>query len=172
MNPENVTTSQLIGGFTAKHWVAFITTTFAGIGAFAFGGYWAGQRIAESQSLAQQADLKSINAQNQAKLEVAQAQIQTTLASAAQMKELLERSQRTIEEKSIEIAKLTETLGRSNNCAFVHRQIIDTKQELEGTGSMVVFDASQEWQEKQKARKATLEQRLNGYQQQLGNCNK
>jgi hypothetical protein len=172
MNPETVTTSQIIGGFTAKHWVAVITTTFAGIGALTYGGYWAGQRVTESQSLARQADLKTINAQIQAKLEVTQAQIQTALAAVAQMKELLERSQRTIEDKSSEIAKLTEALGRSNNCAFVHQQIIDTKKELEGTGSMVVFDVSQEWQEKQKARKASLEQRLNGYQQQLGTCNK
>ncbi|NMG72041.1 hypothetical protein [Parazoarcus communis] len=172
MNPETVTTSQIIGGFTAKHWVAAITTTFAGIGALTYGGYWAGQRVAESQSLAQQADLKAINAQVQAKLEVTQAQLQTALAATAQLKDLLDQSHRTIEDKSNEVAKLTEALGRSNNCAFVHQQIIDTKRELEGTGSMVVFDASQEWQEKQKARKVALEQRLYGYQQQLGTCNK
>jgi len=172
MNPETVTTSQLVGRFTAKHWVAVITTTFAGIGALTYGGYWAGQRVAESQSLAQQADLKAINAQIQAKLEVKQAQIQTALIASVQMKELLDRSQRTIEEKSSEVTKLTEALGRSNNCAFVHQQIIDTKKEWEGTGSMVVFSDSQEWQEKQKARKVALEQRLNGYQQQLGTCNK
>jgi len=37
---------------------------------------------------------------------------------------------------------------------------------------MVIFDASKEWEEKQKTRKAMLEKRLEGYQQQLGSCNK
>ncbi|MDP3333701.1 MAG: hypothetical protein Q8Q40_00825 [Methylococcaceae bacterium] len=172
MNPETITTSQFFGHFTAKHWAAVIPTIFAVIGGLTYGGYWAGQRVTESQSLAQQADLKATNAQMQAKLEVTQAQIQTASIASVQMKELLDRSQRTIEEKSSEVAKLTEALGRSNNCAFVHQQIIDTKTELESTGSMVIFSNSQEWQEKQNARKVALEQRLNGYQQQLGTCNK
>jgi len=169
MKPENVTTSQIIGGFTAKHWFAVITTAFAGIGAIAYGGFWVGQRVADSQALAQQADLKAINAQIQAKLEVAQAQLRSASTESAQMRELVERLQRTIADKSNEVSKLRVALGRSNNCAFLRQQIIETKKEMRGTG---FFDASQEWQDEQKARKAALEQRLAGYQQQLGICNK
>jgi len=168
MNPETITTSQIINSFTAKHWCNFIAAIFAVIGA----GYWVGQRVAESQYLSQLVNLNIINEQTQNKLAVAQAQIQTTLITSAQMKNLLERSQQTIEEKSSEVAKLTEALGRSNNCAFIHQEIIDTKKALEGTGSMIVLSDHPDWKENQKERKIMLEQRLNGYQQQLGVCNK
>jgi Rad3-related DNA helicase len=172
MNPETITTSQILKSLTPKHVATIVSTTIAVCAAIAYGGFWVGQQIAESKSLVQQAELRAATAQVQAKLEVAQAQLQASVAASAQMKELLERSQKTVEDKNNEIAKLNEALGRSNNCAFVHQQIIDTKREMEGTGSMIVFSADAEWQEKQRIRRAMLEQRLSGYQQQLGTCNK
>lgn len=53
INPENVTTSQLVGNFTATHWIAVITTIFAGISVIVGGAYWAGQKLAEAHSLTQ-----------------------------------------------------------------------------------------------------------------------
>ena len=135
MNPETITTSQILKSLTPKHVATIVSTTIAVCAAIAYGGFWVGQQIAESKSLVQQAELRAATAQVQAKLEVAQAQLQASVAASAQMKELLERSQKTVEDKNNEIAKLNEALGRSNNCAFVHQQIIDTKQEMEGTGS-------------------------------------
>ena len=42
----------------------------------------------------------------------AQAQLQASIAASAQMKELLERSQKTVEDKNNEVAKLNEALGQ------------------------------------------------------------
>jgi hypothetical protein len=65
-----------------------------------------------------------------------------------------------------------ERLGRESNCGFIHQQIIATQKELGGTGSLTIFDASEEWKQEQKQRRIGLETRLREYQQQLSSCNR
>lgn len=172
MNPERVTTSQFFGSFTATHWVATITVIFAGISSIAGGAYWAGQKLAEAQSLAQQAELKGTIAQLQAKLEVAQSRAESLASANVQWHDAHQKLQEVLTQKSTEVSQLSALLGRANNCTFIHEQIRATRAEMDSTGSMVIFDVSKEWEEKQKTRKAMLEKRLEGYQQQLGSCNK
>jgi len=172
MNPERVTTSQFFGSFTATHWVATITVIFAGISSIAGGAYWAGQKLTEAQSFAHQAELKGTIAQLQAKLEVAQSRAESLASAKVQWHDAHQKLQEVLAQKSVEVSQLSTLLGRANNCTFIHEQIRATRAEMAGTGSMVVFDASKEWEEKQNTRKAMLEKRLEGYQQQLGSCNK
>lgn len=172
MNSERVTTSQFFGGFTATHWVATLTVIFAGISSIAGGAYWAGQKLTEAQSFAQQAELKGTIAQLQAKLEVAQSRVESLTSANVQWHDAHQRLQEVLTQKSTEVSQLSALLGRANNCTFIHEQIRETHAEMDSTGSMVVFNASKEWEEKQRTRKAMLEKRLEGYQQQLGSCNK
>lgn len=172
MNPERVTTSQFFGSFTATHWVTTIIVIFAGISSIAGGAYWAGQKLTEAQSFAQQAELKGTIAQLQAKLEVVQSRAESLASVNVQCRDAHQKLQEVLTQKSADLSQLSALLGRANNCTFIHEQIRATRAEMDSTGSTVVFDASKEWEEKQKTRKAMLEKRLEGYQQQLGSCNK
>lgn len=172
MNPETITTSQILGSLTAKQLLAIISTAISVCAACAYGGFWAGGQIVEAKLSVQQAESKVTAAQIQSELELTQATLRTSITTSEQMQEALARSQKLVERQSIELTRLNEELGRSNNCAFIHQQILDTTREIEGTGSMIVFSDDAEWQEKQRNRRAMLEKRLNGYQQQLGTCNK
>ena len=172
MNPEHVTTSQLFGSFTATHWVATIFVTFAGMSSIAGGAFWAGQKLMEAQSFAQQAELKGATAQLQARLEVAQSRAESLASANAQWQSEYQKLQAVLTQRSAEVTQLSVSLGRANNCTFIHEQILATRAEMDNTGSMVTLHASKEWDEKQKMRKAMLEKRLEGYQQQLGSCNK
>ena len=80
--------------------------------------------------------------------------------------------QEELSQKNVERSHLLAQVERSNNCLFIHEQIRATRIEMNGTGSMVVFEATKEWEEKQKTRRAVLEKRIEGYQKQLGTCNK
>jgi hypothetical protein len=59
-----------------------------------------------------------------------------------------------------------------SNCKIIHEQIRDTRIEMNGTDGIVSFEVGKEWNDMQKERRAMLEKRLEGYQQQLGSCNK
>lgn len=126
----------------------------------------------EAQSFAQQAELEGTIARLQAKLEVAQSRVESLTSANGQWRDANQRLQEVLTQKSTEVSQLSTLLGRANNCTFIHEQIRATRAEMDSTGSMVAFDASKEWEEKQRTRKATLEKRLEGYQQQLGSCNK
>ena len=174
MNPETITTSQLFASFTAKHWALSISAILTIITATVATGYKIGLYLTEVRFTEQQTSLKLEYSQRQVKLEAEVAQLNLALKDATRIMEELEAKQQTIERNSNEIAKLTEDLDRCNNsnCVFIHQQIIDTKKEMATSGSVIVNAFDPEWNEREKLRKATLEQRLNGYQQQLGGCNK
>jgi hypothetical protein len=172
MNPERVTTSQFFGSFTVTHWVATITVIFACISSIAGGAYWAGQKLTEAQSFGQQAELKATVAQLQAKLEVAQSRAESLASANVQWHDAHQKLQEVLAQKSVEISQLSTLLGRANNCTFIHEQIRATRAEMDSTGSLFLIDTSKEGEEKQKTRKTILEKRLEGYQQQLGSCNK
>lgn len=171
MNPEKVTTSQFFGSFTAKHWVAAIAFPWSVISLTAYGGYWAGQKLAEAQSLAQQAELKGTIAQLQAKLEVVQSSNAALVKENVGWRDDQQKLQNLLAQRNAEVAKLSAQLGRTNNCTFIHEQIRAVTAEIDRRGNRFVFDASGDWHARQKENNALLEKRLEGYKQQLGACN-
>jgi chaperonin cofactor prefoldin len=172
MNPDRLTTSQLLDCFTVAHWRALIGSVFVCLTTVAGAGYWVGQRFEESQSLANHAELRGTIAQLQAKLEASQLRSETFESSNLQLRENNQKLQEELSQKNVERSHLLAQVERSNNCSFIHEQIRATRIEMNGTGSMVVFEATKEWEEKQKTRRAVLEKRIEGYQKQLGTCNK
>jgi hypothetical protein len=172
MNLERITTTQFIGNFTAANWVAILTVIFAIISSTAGGAFWVGQKLAEAQSFALQAELESNIYQLQAKLEVMQSRVEAITNSNAQWRDAHQKIQDVLKQKNVEIAQLSMQLGRVNNCTFIHEQILQIVAEIENTGNMSLLDTSKEWEERQIARRSILEKRLEGYQQQIGLCNK
>ncbi|MHB1301574.1 MAG: hypothetical protein ACYCY8_12000 [Burkholderiales bacterium] len=172
MNPESVTTGQLISSFTAKHWVAVIATVFSALCSVGYGGYWLGKSLTESQSADQQAELRGSLAQSQAKLEVTQNRAEQLTALLPQWQSAYQKLQTELAQQQQTVASLTAQLGRANNCAFIHEQIIATQRLIEHPDGIWVFDVSKETKEKEQERIASLQRRLDGYQQQLGTCNK
>lgn len=170
MKPENVTSSQIVGALTPKHWVAILSTVFAVFGAVAYGGFWAGQKLTEAQAFGQIAELKVIVGQLQAKLEVTQSKIEATSTAVAQWKEAYGKVQELLAQKSQEVVQLSNELGRSNNCAFVQKQIIATRSEIASVRNPWFWSAGEKFEQHQQNRLAELEKRLGLYQQQLGTC--
>lgn len=168
MNPESVTTGQFFSNFAAKHWFVL----FSAISSIASGGYWAGKTYAESQSSVQQAELRGSLAQAQARLEVSQSKIEQLSTLLPQWQSAYQKLQTDFTQQQQTIASLTSQLGRSNNCAFIHEQIIATQRAIEHPGGMLLFSARKEDSEKEKERVASLQRRLESYTQQLSSCNK
>lgn len=168
MNPESVTTGQLFSSFTAKHWFAL----FSAIGSIAGGGYWAGKTLVESQSAVLQAELKGSLAQAQAKLEVSQSRIEQLSTLLPQWQSAYQKLQTDFAQQQQTVASLTAQLGRSNNCAFIHEQIVATQRLIEHPGGIIAYSPQKEDNEKEKERLASLQRRLEGYTQQLNSCNK
>src|SRR4051812_7624539 len=121
MSPEHITTSQIFGALTPKHWVAIISTTFAAFGAVIASGYWAGQHQAEAHALGQAAELRATVGQLEAKLFVAQAKLENAANALTQWKDAYSKVQELLEKKSRELAQLSGQLGRASNCAFVQK---------------------------------------------------
>jgi hypothetical protein len=72
MNPETITTGQILSSFTGKHWATLLTV----IGSIFSGGFWVGKTFAEYQSAILQAELKGALSIAQAKLEGSQGKIE------------------------------------------------------------------------------------------------
>lgn len=172
MNPQEVTTKQVVGSLKISHWVAIFTAASAMIGGVWGGGLWAGKSLADSQNAIQLVEAKSIASVHQAKLEMAQQKIAQLESARVDSQQALAKAQDLLARRDDEIVKLNVQLGHASTCKFLQEQIRQTKDEMEGTGELAVFQAGKEWEEKQKARKAILEKRLELHLQQLGNCTK
>lgn len=172
MKVEEVTLKQLLGSLTPKHCAAIIATLVGGISVVASGAFWAGQKIAEAQSLAQQAEAKGSITQLQAKLEMIQDHAQSAATANQQWRDAYQKALELLAQKNQEVAQLANQLGRENNCTFIHEQIRATRAEMDSAAGVLAYDSRGEWEEKQKLRRAALEKRLEVYQQQLGSCNR
>jgi phage-related tail protein len=170
MNSEDITIKQILGALKPKHLVTIITTTFGAIFVIASGSFWAGQKMAEAQALAQTADLKAKVSQIQAKFEVAQSNAERMEYALQQSKVGYEKSQELLTQKSNEVAQLSTELGRASNCAFVQKQIIETRKEIDSALNPWVKPDGKDQEEKQQNRVSELEKRLALYQQQLSSC--
>jgi len=172
MPPERTDSSQLIGRFITGHWKTVVPVFFTGLTSVVYGGFWLGQKFAETQAMAQHAELKGTIALLQTKIETAQALTESLKNTNTQLQDAYQKLQNSVTQKSTEISQLADQLRRASNCKFIHEQIHDTRFEINGTGGIVSFEVGKEWNDKQKERRAMLEKRLEGYQQQLGSCNK
>lgn len=170
MNPEKITTSQIVGSLTPKQWAPIISTTFAAFSIAVSGGFWAGQTLAEAQALGQNAELKANVGQLQARLEVTQSKIDQAEKILVQWQEAYGKTQQVLAQKNAELAQLSSEVGRANNCAFIQRQIVETRQDIDHARFTWSSSAGKEYEEKQKSLINDLEQRLARYQQQLGTC--
>lgn len=148
--------------------VALATAFVAVLGA----GFAAGLKYQESQSNVTIAEAKGSLAQSQAKLEVAQNRAEQLSALLPQWQSAYQKLQSELAQQQRTVASLAAQLGRSNNCTFIHEQIKATQTLIEHPGGIRVFDVSEESKAKEKERVASLQRRLDGYQQQLGTCNK
>jgi hypothetical protein len=172
MNPESVTTGQLISSFTAKHWGAVIATVFSALGSVGYGGYWLGKSHTESQFAVQQAELRGSLSQTQAKLDVAQNRTEQLNSLLLQWQSAYQKLKTELAQQQQTVASLTTQLGREDNCAFIHEQIIETQRLIEHPDGIMVISINKEDQEEEQKRVAALQRRLDGYQQQLSTCNK
>lgn len=172
MSPQNVTTKQLVGSMTVPHWVAAITVASTVTAALCGGGFWVGKALSDSQAAVQLSKSEGTIALQTAKLEMAQQKIALLESSRGESQQSLVRMQELLNQRNAEVVKLNAELGRANNCTFIQQQIELTRVEMERPQDTIVYFAGKEWEEKQKARKAILEKRLEGFMQQLGGCNK
>lgn len=148
--------------------VALATAVVTVLGA----GFAAGLKYQESQSNVTIAEAKGSLAQSQAKLEVAQNRTEQLTALLPQWQSAYQKVQSELAQQQQTVASLTAELGRSNNCAFIHEQIVATQMLIEHPRGIFVFDVSKETKDKEQERIASLQRRLDGYQQQLSTCNK
>lgn len=147
---------------------ALATAAVGAIGA----GFVTGLKYQESQSNVTIAEAKGALAQFQAKLEVAQNRAEQLTAQLPQWQSAYQKLQSELAQQQQTVASLTAQLGRANNCAFIHEQIVATQKLIENPGGILVFDVSKETKEKENERIASLQRRLDGYTQQLSTCNK
>lgn len=144
-SPDTVTTRQLVGSFTAKHWVAVITFLLMVVTAIGSSAFWMGQHFAE-------ADLK-----------VASARVNQLLENYASLQSKHQATLDELKRKQKEINSLSFALGKASNCTFIHEQIRALNIQIQSTSG---------WGNDQSERSSMLQQRLTAYQQQLSNCNK
>jgi hypothetical protein len=177
INPETVTTSQLLGSFTAKHWWLTGSAVFTLCGAIFGAGYWAGQHrteinLKESHDKTS-AEISRLERKLSESLEQAKKAAQLNLEWQEREKAWRDHSQKLVQslnQKNTDIDRLVAQVGKANNCGFIHEQIKLTQREIANSGTNGIFVWLSEKEE--AARKATLEQRLTGYQQQLVSCNR
>ena len=172
MNPESVTTGQLISHFTAKHWTAVVIATFSILSSIGGGGYWFATQRMESQSLVLQAELRGTLAQSQAKLEIAQSRSEQSAALLSQLQSAYQKLQADLAERQQTIESLNIQLGRANDCAFIQEQIIATQKLIDYPSGLLLFDSNKDRDGNEKERIALLQQRLDGYQDKLSTCRK
>lgn len=169
MNPETVTTSQLLGSFTAKHWRATIITLGVFLSAISSTAFLTGQYLAEAKASAEIAELKGEIALAQSNLTITKSSFDNCLSTYNEWRSAHKACEITIQNKDAQISELSGKLATANNCTFIHKQIEDTIEEINNVGIRSVFSEAPE--EKRSAQTIALEARLRGYQEKLGTCN-
>jgi septal ring factor EnvC (AmiA/AmiB activator) len=164
-NLDNVTTAQIFGAFKIKHWIAVISAIFTCLTFVAGAAYWAGQKLAVSEAMQKQSELLGIIAELKSELKIYQSQLD-------QLRNSYEKIQSAIASRDQKIDSLSAELEKANNCAFIHNQIKETKEEMNKPNISSIFEDIKVSRENEQVRKAMLEKRLEIYQQQLANCGK
>jgi hypothetical protein len=179
ISPDVVTTRQLLGSFTAKHWKVTILTVFSVLSAFATGGFWVATRIAEAKAEATAAKAELTLAQKEALLSAAQTDVKLAKDRIQHLTDVNaawarydQTTSAELTRQRQEIVSLSAALGKANNCTFIHEQIAALQRQIQSTGSTLLFNDTDAWRQQQSDRKQALDAQLAGFTLQLGNCNK
>lgn len=172
MNPETVTTGQLLSSFTARHLAVVISAAVSALGVVAYGGYWLGGVVVSSQQASQNSELRATLAQTQTQLDLARNRTEQLAGMLAQWQTAYQKSQVVIDGQQASLASMSAQLGRANNCSFIHEQILATQSEIERPAGLILLAASDDQKKEEQERIASLQRRLEIYQQQLSTCNR
>lgn len=135
-------------------------------------GYWIGKNYTESQLAVQQVDLRNALSQTQRKLEVTENRSEQLMMAISQWQAAYQKTQAALAQQQQEIVSITTQLNSVKNCTFIQEQIVDTQKQIENIDGIMVFNRSQESQQKDQERIVSLQRRLETYQKQLSLCNK
>ncbi|WP_313230643.1 hypothetical protein [Stenotrophomonas acidaminiphila] len=149
-----------------------VITLFTAFTSILAAGFTAGIKYQESQSNVIIAESKGSLAQYHAKLEVAHNRVEQLNTQLEQWRSAYQKLQSELTQQQRTIASLTTQLGRSNNCTFIHEQIVTTQRLIEHPNGIWLFSSSKEVNDKEQERIASLQRRLESYQQQLSTCNR
>jgi hypothetical protein len=177
MNPESRRISEIIGDFTPKQLRVGISVAAAFVVSVASGALWVGETIANTNAVKQETELQVEIGRLQTKYDIAISRIEDSKAEIKQWSAAYGHVNALLDESKLEVMRLSTYLGKADNCAFIHRQIEQTKQEIAGLGSFGFIKGSDEKREKERDVKeekehSDLENQLSQLQKQLGTCNK
>jgi hypothetical protein len=136
------------------------------------GGFKAGQHYSESKALAEKSELVAEHAQAKADLKICSTTAQTEQQNAAKVQAVCASLTATVQAKDQQIADLSRQLGLQSNCTFIHEQIRSTQADIERPSFRSIMASGTTLDKDEAERKAQLQQRLAGYQQQLGTCDR
>ncbi|MDR7070604.1 chromosome segregation ATPase [Pseudoxanthomonas japonensis] len=167
MDPTNFTTRQYIESFTAGTWTAVCTAIVALLGA----GYWAGGTVAENGSAIRQGEQVGTINELRSQLGSARSEISRATQAVIESREAHKKTYLELEALRRENATLSAKVNRASNCTFIHAQIRALETQIQETKPFWFGNDRASAIAEEKERKAALQQRLEGYQHQLGTCN-
>ncbi|WP_415768627.1 hypothetical protein [Pseudomonas sp. LB3P38] len=167
MNPESITTSQLLGSFTARHWFYTITaivsalTLVATLGAF-YGKYESSVQLAELKGQLDKVDIQ---------LRMTESERDDAVKRGKEWSSAYKELEVNYKAQSEKISDLSLKVGRSNNDDFIHQQIVATQEQIDAIRYVITSDMSSGYRAIKLNEVEALQERLKGYQVQLENCN-
>lgn len=168
-NPDNASKPEI------SFWdqsITRITALVTIVGSIFGAGLWVGQIIADAKSQSEKSEIsaKLAHAEADVKIHTAKVDGQVTQINAMNMER--ERLRSANDAQQLQIADLSQKLGLQSNCTFIHEQIRLTQAEIERPSFSSIMASGTKFDKEEAERKAELQQRLAGYQQQLGTCNR
>lgn len=150
----------------AASWLAVVSKLLAAVAAIGGSGFALGRYLEEAKGLEAAAVIRAEITVKSADLEKSKNDL---MAWSNAYRTLQER----LAQKELQVAQLTEAVGRGRNCDFLRQQIESTKRDIwnEQHPMMQSYDAAGSAQRDQETTNR-LETRLNQYLTQFGSCTK
>ena len=167
MNPESITTSQLLGNFTAKHWFYTVTAIVSALTLVATLGAFYGK----DESSVQMAELKGQLDKIDMQLKMTESQRDDAVRRGKEWSSAYKELEVSYKEQSEKNSDLSLKVGRSNNDDFIHQQIVGTQEQIDAIRYVMTSDVSSAYRAIKFNEVEALQERLKGYQAQLDNCN-
>ena len=146
----------------------FVVAASAASAALLGAGFTAGLKYQENLSNVTIAELKGNLGQTQAKLESINGKIEQFNDANTKLRDENGQLTEVLGKRNAQIEDLTAKVGSTNNCAFIHKQIKSLEDELSHVGDYEIFGKSQELEQKNLARRQSLEQIIARYVERLG----
>jgi hypothetical protein len=153
-----------------KLWQAVVAPGAGAFLAVAVAAFACGRTYEESQANVKIAGLMGAAEVVQAKLVAEQAKNSQLSDAYAKLGRERNQALEILNARNGQIERLSARVGSVNNCAFVHEQIRMLERELRlvGTGFVLLGESRGDSEAKQRADRAAIDQRIAGYQAQLG----